>query len=288
VSKYIVISPCYAEDWPSYDFDLTLKTGEQLEFYGGDSSGNVFVRSNGQQVIVSHENDNKIQMTGRGREAVPAVPPCPNCGNPHSSPDNECRYPVKPVPVKEQLKASLKRGAKDAVEAVKVPTSESNHPPQAKDAYNSPERIEQRFQDLRVQSTPTLKDRVKQLHKIVDVRGADKRLLIDMILEAEYGERTLAAWRESRGARDAVLPVAVNDAGKLVIKQGRSGNWAVFEVGDDIPISDWFVSKAKAEAELRRRGGLPAKKQNTEQTAREKMRSSEMNPVVRKYFRLYE
>jgi hypothetical protein len=83
-----------------------------------------------------------------------------------------------------------------------------------------------------------------------------------------------------------LAPVPVTDMAKLVVKQGRSGNWAVFKEGEDFPESEWFASKSKATAELNRLGGKPAKKLNTEQQAREIARRTELNPTVRAYFKL--
>jgi hypothetical protein len=45
----------------------------------------------------------------------------------------------------------------------------------------------------------------------------------------------------------------------LIVKQGRSGNWAVFKPGEDFPESGWFPSKSGAQAELKRRGGVSTK-----------------------------
>ena len=55
------------------------------------------------------------------------------------------------------------------------------------------------------------------------------------------------------------------DAADRVVKQGRSGNWAVFKTGSDYPESEWFGNKARAVAELNRRGGTrgPSKKESS-------------------------
>ena len=45
----------------------------------------------------------------------------------------------------------------------------------------------------------------------------------------------------------------------LIVKQGRSGNWAVFKPGEDFPESGWFPSKSGAQVELKRRGGVSIK-----------------------------
>jgi hypothetical protein len=50
------------------------------------------------------------------------------------------------------------------------------------------------------------------------------------------------------------------DAGKLEVKQGRSGNWAVFEAGDDLPVSAWFPSRPKAVEALHKLSGHTSQK----------------------------
>ena len=52
---------------------------------------------------------------------------------------------------------------------------------------------------------------------------------------------------------------AVMDASQYEVKQGRSGNWAVFKAGEDFPESAWFSSKAKAQESLRKLSGVSTK-----------------------------
>jgi hypothetical protein len=50
------------------------------------------------------------------------------------------------------------------------------------------------------------------------------------------------------------------DSSDFEVKKGRSGNWALFKPGSDYPESNWFLSKAKAAEELKRRGGKVSSK----------------------------
>jgi len=63
----------------------------------------------------------------------------------------------------------------------------------AKDAYNDPDKVKARYAQLKSKDRQTLEGIVKQHHKIVDVKGADKESLVMMVMEAEFGRKAIEA-----------------------------------------------------------------------------------------------
>ena len=76
---------------------------------------------------------------------------------------------------------------------------------------------------------------------------------------------------------------------KYEVRKSRSNDaWAVFEIGDDLPLTGWTNSKAKAmiTARAMNGGAVKAKPKSSEAAAREIANRTEHNPTVRNYFKL--
>jgi hypothetical protein len=90
---------------------------------------------------------------------------------------------------------------------------------------------------------------------------------------------------KSDDRHDVIKAVKVKDAeGKLEVRQGRSGNWAVFKSGSDYPEGAWYKSKSGAQLSMPGKHERAAKSE--EAIAREHAKRTELNPVVRNYFKL--
>ena len=59
--------------------------------------------------------------------------------------------------------------------------------------------IDNRLVNLYSKPKVELKTIVENTHRVVDLRGADKHILVSMILEAEFGHKTMEKFEEFEG-----------------------------------------------------------------------------------------
>ena len=81
----------------------------------------------------------------------------------------------------------------------------------------------------------------------------------------------------------------MKDAAQYEVRKSRSNDaWAVFKIGDDFPVTSWTNSKAAAMIDARRLNGgaVKVRPKSQETAAREVAKRTELNPVVRNYFKL--
>ena len=79
------------------------------------------------------------------------------------------------------------------------------------------------------------------------------------------------------------------DAAQYEVRKSRGNDaWAVFKIGDDFPVTSWTNSKAAAMIDARHLNGgtVKVRPKSQETAAREVAKRTELNPVVRNYFKL--
>jgi hypothetical protein len=93
----------------------------------------------------------------------------------------------------------------------------------------------------------------------------------------------------ARASKEAAMQSLGGFATQYEVRKSRSNDaWAVFKIGDDFPVTSWTNSKAAAMIDARRLNGgvAKARPKSQESAALEVAKRTELNPVVRNYFKL--